>query len=243
VSGHDSAHKVAIMASLAFGVRADIGGIEVEGIDSLELADVTWATRLGYVPKLLAIAERSEEGVSLRVGPSFVPRHHPLAWVSGPFNAVSVYSYPTGHTMYYGRGAGGSPTASAVVADIVAIASGAYAQYFNQPNIWQDPSDMAVQLPTEKLTSRYYVRVTVLDKPGVFAQLARILGDHGISISSVLQKELPEGDHSTGVPVVITTHTANEGNLRGALAEIDALDVCVSPSVCINIIDEHEELI
>ena len=243
VTGMDTAHKLAILAALAFGKNIDFDKIPVEGIDTLEALDVAFGHELGYVVKLLAVAQKTDEGISLRVRPSFISLDHPLAWISGPFNAVSVYGHAVGHTMYYGRGAGGSPTASAVVADIVTIASGAYAEYFKQPNIWQDPLDMAVQLPTEKLTSRYYVRVTVLDKPGVFAQLARILGDHGISISSVLQKELPEGDHSTGVPVVITTHTANEGNLRRALAEIDALDVCVSPSVCINIIDEHEELI
>ena len=109
--------------------------------------------------------------------------------------------------------------------------------------IGKDGTEMAEQLPTEKLESRYYIRVSVIDKPGVFAQLARILGDYGISISSDQQKELPEDNDSTGVPVVITTHTANEGNVRNALADIDGLDVCVAPSVCINIIDEHEELI
>ncbi len=243
VTGRDTAHKLAILAALAFGKNIDFDKIPVEGIDTLESVDVAFGHELGYVVKLLAVAQKTEEGLSLRVRPSFIGLDHPLAWISGPFNAVSVYGHAVGHTMYYGRGAGGSPTASAVVADILAIASGAYQQYFKQPIFWQDASDMAVQLPTEKLTSRYYLRATVLDKPGVFAQLSRILGDNGISISSVLQKEMPEGNLSVGVPVVITTHTANEGNVRDAIAKIDSLDVCVLPTVCINIIEEHEELI
>lgn len=243
VSGIDSAHKLAILAALAFGRNIDFDKIPVEGIDTLEAMDLEYGRELGYVMKLLAIAQRADEGVSLRVRPSFISLDHPLAWISGPFNAVSIYGHNVGHTMYYGRGAGGSPTASAVVADIVATASGAYSEHFKQLNIWQDGSEKAEQLPPEVLESRFYLRVTVMDKPGVFAQLARILGDHGISISSVLQKELPEGSESVGVPVVITTHTTNEGNVRKALSEIDDMDASVSPSVCINIIDEHEELI
>ena len=244
VSGGDTAHKLAILAALAFGKNIDFEKIPVEGIDTLESIDVGFGAELGYVMKLLAVAQRLDEGISLRVRPSFISSDHPLAWISGPFNAVSVYGNNVGHTMYYGRGAGGSPTASAVAADIVAIASGAYSEYFDRITIGREGTEAAVQLPMERLTSRYYLRVTVADKPGVFAQLARILVDHGISISSVLQKELPEESDSSGVvPVVITTHTANEGNVRDALAEIDGLDFCVSPSVCINIIDEHEELI
>lgn len=242
VSGVDTAHKLTILAALAFGRNIDFEQVPVEGIDTLEAIDVSYGQELGYVMKLLAVAQRTPDGISLRVRPSFISGDHPLAWISGPFNAVSVYGHNVGHTMYYGRGAGGSPTASAVVADIVAIASGAYNEHFKQLNIWQDESEKAEQLPTDRLSSRYYLRVTVLDQPGVFAQLARILGDHGISISSVLQKEPPEDSESEGVPVVITTHTVNEGNVRRALGEVDLLSVCVSPSVCINIIDEHEEL-
>ena len=243
VSGVDSAHKLAILAALAFGRRIDFDAIPVQGIDTLEAIDLAFGQELGYVMKLLAVAQRTSDGISLRVRPSFINLDHPLAWISGSFNAVSIYGHNVGHTMYYGRGAGGSPTASAIVSDIVAIASGAYTEHFRQLNIWQDGSAEAEQLPTERLESRFYLRVNVMDRPGVFAQLARIIGDHGISISSVLQKELPEGSESAGVPVVITTHSTNEGNVRNALREIDGLDASVSPSVCINIIDEHEELI
>lgn len=243
VTGGDTAHKLAILAALAFGKEIDFDKIPVEGIDTLESIDVGIGRELGYVVKLLAVAQRSGDGISLRVRPSFISLDHPLAWISGSFNAVSVYGNNVGHTMYYGRGAGGSPTASAVAADIATVASGAYSEYFDRITIGKEGAEPANQLPMEKLESRYYLRVTVIDKPGVFARLSAILGDHGISISSVLQKEIPEESDSAGAPVVITTHKTNEGNVRDALSDIDNLDVCVSPSVCINIIDEHEEMI
>ena len=243
VSGHDSAHKLAILASLAFGVCVELDRIPIEGIDTLEALDVAFGQELGYVAKLLAVAQRRGNGISLRVRPSFIGLDHPLAWVSGPFNAVSVYGNTVGHTMYYGRGAGGSPTASAVVADILAVAIGAYEKSFSSLLLWPDVTEPANQLEMEEIESRYYLRVTVEDKPGVFAQLAKILGDHAISISSVLQKEPPESEGPAAVPVVITTHGTNEGNVRRALSEIDELACCTKPSVFINIIDEHEETI
>ena len=243
VSGVDSAHKLAIMASLAFGQGIDFDSIPVEGIDTLKEVDVSYGRELGYIIKLLAIAQRADEGFFLRVRPSFIALDHPLAWISGPFNAVSVYGHAVGHTMYYGRGAGGSPTASAVVADIVATAVGSSTASFEKLGLWPDLSRPANILPEEQLSSRYYIRVTVVDRPGVFAQLAAILGKHQISISSVLQKEPPVEAEGSSVPVVITTHQAREGEIRNALDEIDALEVSTEKSVCINIIDEHEETI
>ncbi len=242
VSGLDSAHKLAIMAALAFGQRIDFEKIPVQGIDSLELIDVTFGQELGYIVKLLAIAQRTEKGLSLRVRPAFITREHPLAWVSGPFNAVSIYGHTVGHTMYYGRGAGGPPTASAIVADLVSLALGSAQSAFHNLRIWPDRTIEALQLPSDQIESRYYVRVMVEDIPGVFAKLATILGNHSISISSVLQKE-PEEREPEGVPVVITTHRAREGNMFDALREIDSLSVVKRSSVCIGIIDEHEETV
>lgn len=240
VSGEDSAHKLAILASLAFGRRIDYGAIPVVGIDTLELCDVEFGQQLGYVVKLLAIASRQADGVSLRVRPAFISKEHPLAWVSGPFNAVSVYGHVTGHTMYYGRGAGGKPTASAVVADIVSLALGAWQKRFEQLGVWPDQAEAAEQLPIEAVRSRYYLRVTCKDAPGVFGQIAAILGKHEISITSVLQQE-PGHPAAKGVPVIITTHQAREGNVRNAVAEIDALDVVTTPGVCIGIVEEYPE--
>ena len=239
VAGIDSAHKLAILASLAFGQHMDFAAIPVSGIDSLQTCDVAYGQELGYVVKLLAIAQRQADGLSLRVRPAFISKQHPLAWVSGPFNAISVYGHANGHTMYYGRGAGGMPTASAVVADIVSVALGTAPTVFQQLPIWPDRSQPAVQLPIDAVRSRYYMRVMAEDSPGVLSQIAAILGRHGISISSVLQHEA--GGSQAAVPVVITTARALEGAVRKALAEVDAMDVIKGKSVCIGIVDEHPE--
>jgi homoserine dehydrogenase len=244
VSGTDSAHKLAILAALAFGRRVDLGAIAVEGIDTLQRCDVRYGQELGYVIKLLAIAQRRPDGLCLRVRPAFISRQHPLAWVSGPFNAVSVYGHAVGHTMYYGRGAGAMPTASAVVADLAAVALGTAGRAFDRLTLWPDRTPPARQLPLEAVESRFYLRVIAEDRPGVLAQMAAILGRHDISISSVLQREPPPGaDPAAGVPVVITTARALEGNVRKALAEVDALAVIKAQSVCIGIVDEYEEAV
>ena len=143
--------------------------------------------------------------------------------------------------MYYGRGAGGSPTASAVTADIISSCMGTADTVFSTLNIWPDRTKKAVLLPQEDIQGRYYVRLMVEDKPGVFAQIAGILGENQISLSSVLQKE-PYNDKADAVPVVITTHSVREGNLRTALAALDKLPVVREPSICIEILDEHEEI-
>jgi homoserine dehydrogenase len=241
VSGVDSAHKLAILAALAFARKMDFDAIPVEGIDTLRALDVGYGQELGYVIKLLAIAQRRSDGLSLRVRPAFISREHPLAWVSGPFNAVSVYGHATGHTMYYGRGAGDMPTGSAVVSDIAAIAMGTTARQFERLALWPDQAAPADQLPAEAIRSRYYLRMMAEDRPGVLAQIADILGRHDISIRSVLQHEPPAAAADEGVPVVITTHTAVEGGLRKAIAEVDALDVIKADTVCIGIVDEHPE--
>lgn len=240
VGGHDSAHKIAILASLAFGVRVDYEKIPIVGIDALELLDVSWASRLGYVTKLLAIGERSETGITLRVSPCFVHDRHPLAWVSGPFNAVSVYSYPTGHTMYYGRGAGGSATAGAIVADLVAIANGSYAPIFAAEGLWPDLSRSVAQNGPGMVTGRFFLRAMVQDRPGVLAEISRRLGQQGISIASIHQDEIPE-DGDALAPVVVVTHVALEDKLRKAVDEIDALPHTSGRCTVIPIIDEPAE--
>jgi homoserine dehydrogenase len=240
VAGIDSGHKLAILASLAFGKKVDFNTIPVEGIDTLNICDIEYGKELGYVIKLLAIAQRHEKGVCLYVRPAFISINHPLAWVSGPFNAVSVYGHATGHTMYYGRGAGGEPTASAVISDLFHTAAGISESLFKNLKLWSDMAEPAVQLPRETIHSRYYIRVTAEDSPGVLAKIAEKFGKHHISISSVLQKEIP--DESTikeGVPVIITTHSAGEGSIILALKEVDELDVIKAKSICIAILDEH----
>lgn len=241
VAGIDSAHKLSILAAMAFGQKINFKAIPVQGIDSLQLCDVAYGQELGYVVKLLAIAQRQDKGMILCVRPAFISKEHPLAWVSGPFNAISVYGHATGHTMYYGRGAGGMPTGSAVVADIASVAMGTFAASFNQCRVWPDLARPARQLPIDASQSRYYLRMMAQDKPGVFAQIANALGRHSISISSLLQHEVDEGSEAGIVPVVITTHRAKEGDVRKALKEVDALKVIKARSVCIGIVDEHPE--
>ncbi len=241
VSGTDTAHKLAILSALAFGERIVFDSIPIAGIDTLEARDVAYGQELGLVVKLLAIAKQRRDGVNLYVRPAFISKEHPLAWVSGPFNAVSVYGHATGHTMYYGRGAGGRPTASAVIADIHAVASGTAQPFFSSFR-WPDRAPAARQLDQASNHSRYYLRVMCEDAPGVLAQIAARLGENGISISSVLQKEPAESaPQSEGVPVVVTTYRAVEGKLRDALAAIDVLPVVKTPTTCIEIVDEHPE--
>ncbi|ADN01168.1 homoserine dehydrogenase [Spirochaeta thermophila] len=243
VSGMDSAHKLTIMASLAFGCRVDLNAVPVQGIHRLELLDITYGRELGYVMKLLAVARREEGGLSLVVRPSFISTEHPLAWVSGSFNAVSVYGHATGHTMYYGRGAGSRPTASAIVADIVALVTGTYPRLFQALPLWPDRGTPPTYLPLEATISRFYLRIMVEDRPGVLARITGILGEHDISISSVLQKEVPEGRSTNHVPIVIITHTVGEARVQEAADRIGNLPTVHERPVIIPIVDEHEESI
>ena len=241
VSGMDSAHKLTLLGSLAFGCSVELESLTVEGIDSLQPIDVRYGEELGYIVKLLAIAERMEGGFNFRIRPSFISLEHPLAWVSGPFNAVSVYGHATGHTMYYGRGAGGFPTASAIVSDIAACVLGTAETRFAREGIWPDRAEKARIVTIDRVRSRYYVRIMAEDTPGVLADITAIFGRHGISISSVLQQELPEDHPVSAVPVVITTHTAREGDIRKALEQVNALSSVLEPATCISILDEHPE--
>ena len=242
VSGADSAHKLAILAGLAFGVDVDYERIIVEGIDAIELADLHAGEELGYVCKLLAIGQRRDDGkLSLRVHPAFIRRSHPLANVSGSFNAVSVYGDAVGHTLYYGRGAGRTPTASAVVADIVDIAIGNAPQTFEQLRLLNDVCPPAEYLPIEDVEKRYYFRMMVADRPGVFAMISRVFGEHDISLSAVVQHESSEDLEGGAVPIVITTHLAREGNVRQALTRIASLDVVLTTPVCIRMVEEYAE--
>ena len=241
VRGIDSAHKLAILASLAFGERIDFDAISVTGIDSLQLCDVRYGHELDYTIKLLAIATRQGDALSLKVSPAFIHTGHPLAWVSGSFNAISVYGHTTGHTMYYGHGAGGMPTASAVVADLMSVAMGTAQIEFAKLRLWPDRSSPAVQLPITEARSQYYIRVMCDDHPGVLARIATILANHGISLLSVLQHEPPAGIKANLVPVIIATHEAKYADVARALAEVNALEAVEAPSVCIPIVDEYPE--
>lgn len=235
VSGKDAAQKLAVLASLAFGVRARGEQVWCEGIDTLDLADIRFGAELGYEIKLLAIAQRAADGrVSLRVHPSFIHADLPLAQVHGAFNAISVYGHAAGHVMLYGRGAGRLPTASAIVSDLINVASGWYPVAFSRLRLWCDYHQPVQLIDPGDLVSRFYVRVNAKDVPGVMAKITTIFGDAGISLSAVLQHEAAVGQF---VPVVITTHQAREGAVRGALKKVEQLDVIQGTPVCIRVVD------
>jgi homoserine dehydrogenase len=245
VSGRDTAQKLAILSSLAFNVRVREEDIHIEGIDHLQMADIEFAGELGYVVKLLAIAERARgkdraanDSLFLRVHPTLIHRDDVLADVSEAFNAISVYGHAVGHTLFYGRGAGAMPTASAVVADLIGLGLGSLPLEFSQLRIFPDTTEPANVVPFEELQTRYYLRLMAKDEPGVLAQVTAALGTQGISLSAILQRENSAGQC---VPVVITTHLAREGAMQAAIKQIDALPTIQAPSVCLRIIETPRE--
>jgi homoserine dehydrogenase len=172
------------------------------------------------------------------VHPTLVHKNDQLAQVSGSFNAISFYGHALGHAMFYGRGAGRTPTASAIVGDIVGIALGTTSETFKRLKIFPDQTPAVKVLPFDQLKSRYYIRLAARDEPGVLARVTDALGKNGISLSAVMQRE---SDGTPFVPVVITTHLAQEGSVRKALAEIDSLPTIQPPTVCLRIIDQPRE--
>ena len=241
VNGGDTAHKLAVLASIAFACDVDFDQLHIEGIEQLDAQDLIAGRELGYVCKLLGIAQRTDDGLSLRVHPSFVHADHPLAVTAGSFNAISVYGNWVGHTMYYGRGAGSKPTASAVVADLVDVGLGNAGRTFAQFRMLNDVTDPPKYVSMADEASRFYVRLQVVDKPGVMAQLTRVFGERKISLKAITQHE-PHGDAGTDiVPVVVLTDVAKEGRMRAALEEIAALAAVQEQPVMIRVVEEHEE--
>ncbi len=238
VDGTDTAHKLAILAQLAFGVTVNTSDIPRQGIDRLHLADITYAAELGYTVKLLALAKLTAAGLELRVAPTLVRRGTPLAEVRGPYNAIRVVGDAVGDTFFYGRGAGMMPTASAVVGDLIDVVTGRALLTSRVLDLWPEQGQSVPRTSSRQIKSRYYLRFTIADSPGVLAALARILGEHGISIASVIQHE-PAGDAAgaRAVPLVMMTHLAAEAELHEALARIDRLEVVTPPSVCLGVED------
>jgi homoserine dehydrogenase len=240
INGVDSAHKLAILASLAFGYDISLEDVFVQGIEGICKDDIHYGAEMGYCLKLLAIGQKRPDGrVSLRVHPSFIDKHSALARVDGSFNAISVFGDAVGQVMFYGRGAGMMPTASAVVADIMDVALGNSMRSFQHIRL-RPRSDIAGLIQgMDDLVSRFYIRIMAKDRPGVFAMFGKVLGDHHISISGALQHEGTGPDGS--VPVVIVTHETQEKNMVQALQALEALDVISGASVCIRIVDIPED--
>lgn len=238
VDGTDAAQKLAILAHLAFGVRIHWSQIPRVGIDKLHTADLRYAKELGYRIKLLAVAQLAEEGLELHVSPTLVRVGRPLAEVREAYNAISVVGDAVGKLFYHGLGAGQMPTASAVVADMIDTAVGRTSITFKTLELWSNRESRVTMRDFSKLPSRYYMRFTVEDRPGVLAQITGVLGQHNISIASVIQHEHdPEGDADT-VPLVIMTHAAAEGDAAGATKEIDRLPCVHGRSVRMRVLDD-----
>lgn len=221
VEGYDAAYKLAILASLGFRARVAPGDIHTEGITRLSPKDFQYASELGYVIKLLAIADRLEGGILARVAPALLPQSAPLAKVDGVFNAVQVTGDLTGTVLFQGQGAGADPTTSAVVADLLDLAHSVVLG--KRERTYWDPEGAIPVLPLSELETRYYVRVTVRDRPGVLGQIAQVLGRRDVSIAAVTQKEADE-DANTA-ELVIMSHMAKEAAMQSALQEIRSLDV------------------
>jgi homoserine dehydrogenase len=233
VEGLDSAHKLQILATLAFRTSVDLKDIYTEGITAVTRQDIAYAAELGYRIKLLAIAKTSDGRLEIRVHPTMIPASSPLAAVSGVFNAVFITGDAVGDLMFYGRGAGQMPTASAVWSDVLEIARGlahgVSSHSVELPSIAARPLPLQ---PMDEIRCPYYLRVMALDRPGVLSQVAGMLGQHRISIASVLQKGRAVAE---AVPVVMMTHEAREADMRRALAAIDKLPVVAGKTVSIRV--------
>ncbi len=225
VEGIDAAHKLCILGSLAFGIPLQFDKVYTEGISKITREDVTFAEQLGYRIKHLGVTRRTAAGVELRVHPTLIPEKRLIANVDGVMNAVLVHADAVGPTLYYGAGAGAEPTASAVVADLVDVTRTLTADPENRvPHLAFQPdalSDLPI-LPMEDVETAYYLRLCAADRPGVMADVARILGDGGISIEAVIQKEPPEGEEK--VAVILLTRRVREKQMNAAIAQIEALD-------------------
>ncbi len=240
ISGGDSAHKLAILASIAFGCEITLDDIFVEGIEAISKNDIRYGGEMGYCLKLLAIGQKdAQDKVSLRVHPSFIAKDSALARVDGPFNAISIFGNAVGQVMYYGRGAGMMPSASAVVADIIDVALGNSATTFQHLHLRPRNEVEPLIVKIGDTVSRFYIRLMAKDQPGVVACYGKVLGDNQISISGALQHEGSGPDNT--VPVVIITHQTQQKNMSAALAELEKLDVFSGKPVCIRIVDIPED--
>ncbi|MBN9323895.1 MAG: homoserine dehydrogenase [Delftia acidovorans] len=243
IEGVDAAHKVTLMSAIAFGIPVQFDKAHVEGITKLSAADIKYAEQLGYRIKLLGITKRTDKGIELRVHPSLVPTKRLIANVEGAMNAVVVHGDAVGTTLYYGKGAGSEPTASAVIADLVDIARlhTADPEHRVPPLAFQSNTLVAAGgelpvLPMSEVVTSYYLRIRVADEAGVLAKITSILAGMGISIDALLQREAGEvsGDSegSQGVPqtdLIILTHATREGDMDTALAQIQQLPTVLAP--------------
>ena len=232
IEGVDAAHKATILCAIAFGVPVQFDKAYVEGITALQAADIRYAEQLGYRIKLLGITKHTDKGIELRVHPTLIPATRLIANVEGAMNAVVVQSDAVGPTLYYGKGAGSEPTASAVIADLVDVTRLHTADPEHRvPHLAFQPdamSDLPI-LPMDRVVTAYYLRLRVADRAGVLADLTRILAEEGISIDGLIQREAGEGEHQTDV--IMLTHDTQEARMNAAMACMQALPSVHAPIV------------
>ncbi len=233
IDGIDAAHKLAILAALAFGRPVDFDSVHVEGIRRIGAVDIGFATELGYRIKLLGIARRGEAGVETRVHPCLVPQAAPIAQVDGVFNAVVAEGEFVGRLMLEGRGAGAGPTATAVVADLIDIARGSLVPAWGASS---GALSTLTSVPMSACRGHYYLRLTVRDRPGVIAEITAVLRDCGVSLKSMLQHgQAASASPDEAVPIVLVTHETSELAMRDVLARIAELEVVMEPPAMIRI--------
>jgi homoserine dehydrogenase len=231
VDGLDAAAKIAILSSIAFNSRVVMSQVPAEGIRAIDTADVEYADAMGYAIKLLAIARRTEGGVDVRVHPTMIPYSHPLAAVKGVYNAIYVTGDAVGETMFFGEGAGSLPAASAVVGDLIEVAR--RLQTDCRPLVGCTCTEHLAVRDISELETRYFIRLFVDDKPGVLAATAKVFGDHGVSLASVIQQSAGEGS----AELVYVTHLARESAVRAALADMSELETCEQVASVIRVED------
>lgn len=240
VEGIDTAHKLVILMTMAYGMQMRLEDVSCEGITAIEPIDIEFAREFGYRIKLLAISRNHGDNVEARVHPTLVPEKHLLASINGAYNAIHFTGDMVEDVLLYGKGAGMMPTGSAVVADIVDIARNIDRQAINRvPSLSYLPEQISSRdiTPMESIRCPYYFRFSTVDKPGVLSKIAGVLGNHGISIESVIQKARKQkGD----VPIVMRTYEAGEADVNNALAEIDAMDITIADTVKIRILVDEE---
>jgi homoserine dehydrogenase len=219
VDGLDAAAKIAILASIAFNSRVTFDEVHAEGIRDLMPLDIAYAAEMGYAIKLVAIARRTDGAIDVRVHPTMIPADHPLAKVDGVYNAIYVVGDSVGETMFFGEGAGSLPAASAVVGDVIDVAR--HIQRGCLALVGCTCNEQLRVRAIDELVTRYYLRLTVSDRPGVLARVADVFGNNGVSLASVIQKGAP----GASADIVWVTHEASEGSMRTALADLEALDV------------------
>jgi homoserine dehydrogenase len=231
IDGLDAAHKLVIMVNLAYGTPVPMSAVYTEGISKISTVDIAFARELGFTIKLLGIAKCQEQVIEARVHPTLVPAESPIAQVNGVYNAIHLVGDAVGDIVLYGQGAGSLPTASAVVGDIIDLARnrmhGSFSRVPATSFQWESRQPLVIK-PMAEIESRYYLRCMVKDETSVLSTISGILGKHGISISSVLQKERKQGQP---VPLVILTHRSSERGLQSALQDINALSIVSEPTI------------